>query len=1147
MEMAQARRALVPRDINIMLTEATMPSKGFLSAYDIMKLSPLNSPPPSVFGLSHVGGVQTPSLPSVATVVPTMENPLRGSVAIAQNSSPGSRDASVVSSDSNSSNTSADIGGEWFQTAILNNDLYQSQMQGMASLLPPAWEDLLRIVANLPDEEMDEAPPDKPPPTTIGLMVKQDPEKNGLGIVTGCVEGSSADLSGELVVGDLVLAVDGTPFNHPDALKKMRGGQAVISAGTELHLMLERRDTGVFECKFVREPYPNVQLKREVFDLLSHLKDSFGILSSYIQDSQKFQQFDGDKQIRSLFQSLHTKLVALEKCNINALRLLRSEVQRFQQLTEQIVKYIKLATADGAETIRSLMERIEKQDEKNAQLDSADRLTTIAKETYNEIGKQHVSDDQMHLLRHECNRLRSTLQSKETELEGLREKFDQKLDEQGLRDAADNRSMNSQSPRQEHLRQLQTTEAACAEAIASELQTMQNRLEHERESNQLALAAIKRDLWVSVIRRWLNNCCRRIITGWRNLLGRKHYYRVVCIRLEQGIRMRCNRCRMRTAFAKVTVAWFQSKRLRHAGVTASSGWMFLGVRRHLQAWLAHVDWKAYTQRFESKSRAKTVARAFHCWSRIASHCPPGLDSDMVTTIMSTLRSPSTPRAAQILAEAKATLKAAEQLKARTPAMAKSKLALIDKGMQSLRWESDASVQCSLGTIGEILEKTEAPNQALARRPSRDCVLASLQSSPVQNTTVHTITCTSTGSQCNMLEDSGFKQAVISSINPLSSKKFSAGAQQESNFVVKSMQEKLSSEQKESRRLRESLVTAQEAIRRQEDFLKCAQDSDRRLKESLQMAHTQLHRTLKDASEDKRRAAQLSQLLEQVERKLLMSQEEREELRSIVADERRINARIDTGKLASMSHPRISYSAKRLTIPESRELIRAHVNCVATIPSFGVTNSSSKPDSCMVVAKVSSISTQKMRILCLNMALSKQWRRIAVIFVSWSSFLCEYKKKREGTMRLTARRFYAIMRRFVGVWFHLCKRNCRIRVLLAINLAQRWRRVMRSVLRELKRSAFTSRASRELYDLNDSISSPNSDEETNSDVNKYEAPSSITRSRSLSCPDLCHFTFLPRTGVSHSLCVCVSVRVCECVCVVCVCMAGVFGVWCMLSG
>ena len=182
-----------------------------------------------------------------------------------------------------------------------------------------------------------------------------------------------------------------------------------------------------------------------------------------------------------------------------------------------------------------------------------------------------------------------------------------------------------------------------------------------------------------------------------------------------------------------------------------------------------------------------------------------------------------------------------------------------------------------------------------------------------------------------------------------------------------------------------------------------------------------------------------------------------------------------------------------------------------------------------------------------MALSKQWRRIAVIFVSWSSFLCQYKRKREGTMRLTARRFYAIMRRFVGVWFHLCKRNCRIRVLLAINLAQRWRRVMRSVLRELKRSAFTSRASRELYDLNDSISSPNSDEETNSDVNKYEAPSSITRSRSLSCPDLCHFTFLPRTGVSHSLCVCVSVRVCECVCVVCVCMAGVFGVWCMLSG
>ena len=62
------------------------------------------------------------------------------------------------------------------------------------------------------------------------------------------------------------------------------------------------------------------------------------------------------------------------------------------------------------------------------------------------------------------------------------------------------------------------------------------------------------------------------------------------------------------------------------------------------------------------------------------------------------------------------------------------------------------------------------------------------------------------------------------------------------------------------------------------------------------------------------------------------------------------------------------------------------------------------------------------------------------------------------------------------------------VLQAVALAQRCRRTMRSVLKELKRSVFASRAARELYGLDDSILSPVPD------APSRNAPSSINRPR-----------------------------------------------------
>ena len=63
-----------------------------------------------------------------------------------------------------------------------------------------------------------------------------------------------------------------------------------------------------------------------------------------------------------------------------------------------------------------------------------------------------------------------------------------------------------------------------------------------------------------------------------------------------------------------------------------------------------------------------------------------------------------------------------------------------------------------------------------------------------------------------------------------------------------------------------------------------------------------------------------------------------------------------------------------------------------------------------------------------------------------------------------------------------------RVSQAVVLAQRCRRTLRSVLKELKRSVFASRAARELYGLDDSLLSPVPD------APSRNAPSSITRPR-----------------------------------------------------
>ena len=930
------------------LQASSVPNKGFLSAYDILKMSPFDTPPSS-------------DSANVLRVSPVGEPPLRARSpqddhrTIANSPSPCDTQGSRNNSPSEASSTTAqtpqhnsftkspsqygedevcadsiDSVADGAEPLHGVNNAYVSQKE--EGLLPPSWMDLLQAISDLPlpsnTKKAAEAAihADQPPPTTIGLMVKPDPEHHDFGLVMGFVEGSSADLSKELMVGDVVLAVDGTPFNHPEALKLMRGGQVVVSAGTQLRLTIEREGSGVFECTLTREPYTIVQLKRELFELLSRFKEA---LRTHTFRSQN--TMSEDDHSKFLLEAVRSKLVELERSNSNSLQLLRSELQGVQQVMEQIVEYIKHAASEGDETIRAMKDCIEAQDDQIQQLsEKMNILLPCDNHAAHSSGKNDAdhqsSHDQVHLLRHECNRLRSSLQNKESELEGLRDRFNKNLDEQGLREVCEGTTEGQQCSLRE-----QSELGTLTESVDDEEQ-----LEQERISNDLAMAAIKRDLWVSVIRRWLNNCCRRVITGWRNELARKTYYAIICNRLGQNYLSRCNRRRTKCCFAALTFALFESKRLRHAGVTAASGWLFLGVRKHLRAWLAHVDWKAYAQRLESKHRAKSAAVVFHSWSRVVVHSAPGLDSEMVAAIMSPNSDACiSPNAIVVMADAKKALKCAQHRSARSPIPSKS--AVFEKSAQTLRWESDASVQCSL----EKLESDHLPQVSICPlAPSvQPCVSnSSMQTEAPYPTSTTLIRTSTTGTQSETLDDVICSNRIAAETR--------CDEQHFSAFAFRSLQEKLDSEQMESRRLRDKLAIAHEAVVRHEDFLKSAQDSDRRLKEGLQIAQAQLNRALKNGDEDRRRACQLGQELEQVERKLLMAHEERNELRTLVSDERRKNARGNAGNLAgvSNSHSRVANIPRRTSQPSSHQYSRQDQSSIVTVPVNGANNASkSVPD------------------------------------------------------------------------------------------------------------------------------------------------------------------------------------------------------------
>ena len=97
------------------------------------------------------------------------------------------------------------------------------------------------------------------------------------------------------------------------------------------------------------------------------------------------------------------------------------------------------------------------------------------------------------------------------------------------------------------------------------------------------------------------------------------------------------------------------------------------------------------------------------------------------------------------------------------------------------------------------------------------------------------------------------------------------------------------------------------------------------------------------------------------------------------------------------------------------------------------------------------------------ALSKQWRRLSVIAIAWSTVARQAAAVRKGMWHLTLQRFYRSLRRAFALW---CRRRpgCGMHAVSAVLRAHRDRRVLRHVLKVLKRLVFEERAAREIYDL-----------------------------------------------------------------------------------
>jgi hypothetical protein len=68
--------------------------------------------------------------------------------------------------------------------------------------------------------------------------------------------------------GDLLVAVDGHAFRHPDGLYRVRGGDIL---GSKVRLMIERQGIPPFECTLVRDAFPAVQIKAKIFAKLDKL------------------------------------------------------------------------------------------------------------------------------------------------------------------------------------------------------------------------------------------------------------------------------------------------------------------------------------------------------------------------------------------------------------------------------------------------------------------------------------------------------------------------------------------------------------------------------------------------------------------------------------------------------------------------------------------------------------------------------------------------------------------------------------------------------------------------------------------------------------------------------------------------------------
>eukprot|EP00960_Hanusia_phi_P067173 766564-Hanusia_phi.AAC.1 len=461
------------------------------------------------------------------------------------------------------------------------------------------------------------------PQTTTGLLVKPDANLEGVGRVTSYINGSPADLSGEIQAGDVLLAVDGLPFSHPEALVRMRGGNFLRAIGTQIRLTIQRPGHGeAFDLTLVRDSLSSVQIKKHIFEVIYSVLDQ--------SDDEAEVQTDGPAAMLQEFAStIKEKLIDLERSHVDSLQALRSQILETESLMDQVAMAADRAAeecewlctclslqvalmlllyssasnqADPEFYVRSIPNETKSQFASS--VGHLKTLTVMSRIAANENRLQSVINDVMLQspsvvfdaftcvqLQSKCKYLEEKVQEKQSFTYVTRDS-----------EVYDKEVLDLQSDI--HAHEMVT--------MKNEIRGLQASIQDERRKHLEEIASMKQVIWIHAIRRWLNNSCRYVMRGWFYSCQQKKATR----RCGGVLKAKYSRSLKKHALSCFHKYVGREHLHQHLGVTVTSRRIFASARRWIDAWSEHARRKKDGQRWAKLLLSRRLRTHFAGWKRL---------------------------------------------------------------------------------------------------------------------------------------------------------------------------------------------------------------------------------------------------------------------------------------------------------------------------------------------------------------------------------------------------------------------------------------------------------------------------------------------------------------------------------------------------